>query len=365
MNIFRSVILLAIVVGMLATPWLPAQTQLVSSEYWPAELEFPELKAVLEEKDLKDPAILASLPNGPALTESGLGRYAQRLYALADSGTLSIEVLTMADVRGAYSLLTFFAASVIQEGPPFDFYSSSPGILVGAAGRYFVRLRAEGAQNLLPRVATSVSNRIGPRGSTAPEIILHFPEDSCVPDTIRYFLGSRAIADFGTPVGGRPLKIPDAVEAAQAACRVQDYAGTLTLLNFPTITLAEDYFASDAFFAGETTPDRQIYSRQTGALVEILEGNFPPATADKTLGSVRFTYSVRWIYDRNNRQNQIVWGVPTRILGTVVRSLLFTALLCLLSVAVGVLIAGGRIFARRRWGLSDASELIRLKINED
>jgi len=48
-----------------------------------------------------------------------------------------------------------------------------------------------------------------------------------------------------------------------------------------------------------------------------------------------------------------------------VRSLVFTTLLCLISIAAGILIAGGRLFVRKRWGRSDDSELIRLKIDEN
>jgi hypothetical protein len=99
--------------------------------------------------------------------------------------------------------------------------------------------------------------------------------------------------------------------------------------------------------------------------VEILEGNFSPEVADKTLGSIRFLYSVKWIYDRARHQGQTVWGVPVRILGTVVRSLVFTALLCVLSVVAGVMVAAGRVYVRRRLGREDDSGYIRLKINEN
>jgi hypothetical protein len=103
-----------------------------------------------------------------------------------------------------------------------------------------------------------------------------------------------------------------------------------------------------------------------GPLVAVLEGVLDPYAADRILGSLKYEYSIRWIYDKQN-QSKIIWGVPTKILGTVVKSLIFVGLLCLVSIAVGAGFAFLRfgIRARRFSGSShaqDPNEIIRLRL---
>ncbi|MBZ5495870.1 MAG: hypothetical protein LAP85_05665 [Acidobacteriia bacterium] len=356
---------LAVLTGVLAAPSLCAQTQLVSSDHFPAALEFKELKAIQEDKDVADLAALAKLEQGPVYVEAGLNRYAKRTYALADSGNLAVEIMTMADPRGAFSLLTLLAKPQVRPGPPGDFFTSDSGTLLVAVGNYCVRIRSNSPGDLPRRVATSVANRIGRHEPNAPNLIRHFPTKICDLSSIRYFLGSEAMATFGTSVAGTPLKIPADVEAAQALCAAQGQTGTLTLLSFPTIQIAEDYFNSSAISDRGGPRIASLYTRQTGPLVCILEGNFIPQTADETLGSIKFSYAIKWIFDKSRQQGRTIWGVPVRILGTVVRSLLFTVLLCLASIIAGILIAAGRVYVRRRWGRPDDDGYIRLKINED
>lgn len=341
------------------------QTQLVSENFFPAESEFKELKGIQGEKDLKAPAELAHLEHAAVLREVGLTRFVERSYVLADARALSIEVMTLGDARGAYSLLTLFRGSDIQSGPPGNFFASGPEALVFISGNFCVRIRTGETGDLARRVAVSVSNRIGNRGLTPPTLIRHFPKDSYDPSTVLYILGPQALASFGTSVAGATLKVPPDVEIAQARCTVAGQTGTLTLLSFQTIPLAEEYFNSNVIAARETPAGASIYTRQTGPLVGILEGNFTPQVADKTLGAIKFSYSIKWIFDRNQQRGGTIWGVPVKVLGTVVRSLLFTMLLCLASIVAGTIFAFGRMYVRRRWGRPDDEGYIRLKINEN
>jgi hypothetical protein len=365
MRLSRIFVALAVPTGILISSLLYAQTQFVSGDFFPADLEFKEIKAVQADRLLKDPAELARLEYGPVLLEAGLKRYAERRYALVDSSSMTISIHTLGDARSAYSVLTMLARSRVQAGPPGDFSASEPSTLLFTAGNNYVRIQSTDAGNLAKRVATSITNRIGNPASKAPSLIRHIPQESCDPSSIRYFLGPRAIESFGTPIGGAALTIPADVEVTQAHCTVQDQAGTFTLLSFPTIPMAEEYFDSSALYDRRAGPNAHLYTRHTGPLVAILEGNFAPDTADKTLGSLKFSYSIKWIYEKN-KPSRTIWGVPVKILGTVVRSLLFTALLCVLSLVAGVMLAGARLYARRRWKrVEEHDSYIRLKLDEN
>ncbi len=83
----RPAVVLALVSIFLVGP-LHAQVQWVSDGFFPAALEFKEIKSVQAEKDLKESADLAKLEFGPAFIESGLRRYGERIFALADAGNL-------------------------------------------------------------------------------------------------------------------------------------------------------------------------------------------------------------------------------------------------------------------------------------
>jgi len=350
----------------LSAVWpLCAQTQLVSSNPFPAEMEFKELEAIQQERDLKAPDELSGLEHGQILIEAGLQRYAERIYRTPGSGRLAIEVMVLADSRGAYSLLSLFADARLAQGPPGDYVSAGADDLLVSAGNCLVRIRASAAGDLSRRVAVSVANRIGRRELKRPTLVGHVPGEHCDSDSARFFMGPKALESFGLPVAGVSLLIPPDAQAVQAVCAMQEQKGTLTLIGFPTIQLAEEYFDAGAVLNRDPIRNSAIYTRQTGTLVGILEGNFAPETADKTLGSIQFSYSIKWIFDRNSGQGRTIWGVPVRILGTVVRSLVFTALLCLISIAAGILIAGGRMYIRKRWGRADDSDLIRLKIDEN
>jgi hypothetical protein len=363
MRSYKLIVMLMVLAGTLVSPALRAQVQLVTSDYFPGDQEFKELVAIQQDKQLTDPALLAKLTHGPILIELGIRRYAARSYALDDPGRLVVEIYTLGDSRGAYSYLSMLAGTTAQPGPPGDFIAPGSEALLFTAGNYFVAMHGATTDALLRRVATSIANRIGRREPSRPILLSHIPAEGCDPSSIRYFLGPLSIAAFGAPIAGAPPAIPSDVEAVQARCGAQEQGGTITILSFPTIPLAEDYFATGAVYDRPSPGGAGIYTRQTGPLVGILEGNISPEVADKTLGSIKFSYSVKWIYDRTRNRGQTLWGVPVRILGTVVRSLMFTALLCVVSVLAGVMIAAGRVYLRRRLGREDDSGYIRLKMN--
>jgi hypothetical protein len=307
---------------------------------------------------------LRKLDNASILLEAGLKRYAERTYDLNVPGKLSIEVLTFADPREAYSVLSFSAPAVARTGPPGDFYKTEAGSLVFAAGACFARVRYEGNEELARRVAISVTNRIGRPAPEPPPLVRHIPREGSDPASIRYFVGPQALAALGSPVAGTQLKLPPEVESAQAKLTDSAQGGTITLLSFPTVQLADQYYNSGALY--EAVPkNSRLYTRETGPLVGILEGNFEPASADKILSSVKFAYSVKWIFDKNKNQARTIWGVPVRILGTVVRSLVFTAILCLGSIVLGIMIAVVRVYVRKRLGIEDDDAYIRLKMDEN
>jgi hypothetical protein len=183
---------------------------------------------------------------------------------------------------------------------------------------------------------------------------------------LRYFPGLKLYEKFAGNTSANALRVKSDIEIAQARYSLEDRAGDLLLLSFPTPQVAEEYFEEFPGLTRSKSGERALYTKRVGPLVAILEGDFDSVLADRILNPLKFEYSIRWIYDMRN-QTKIVWGIPTHILGTVVKSLLFVALLCLLSIAAGAGLAFLR-FGLRGHGSGnspdhpDPNEIIRLRL---
>jgi hypothetical protein len=357
--------------GFLAIDGLEAQTQLVSRNYFPAELEFKELQTVRSEQSGDEGAVPVDAREAPLFAEAGFLHYAKRTY-ITDTGTdLTIEVLTAKDEKSAYSLLTLLRDSDIRPGPPGAGFAANDNGLIFTRGAFCVRIRGRAPTDLYRRIATSVSNRIGAREKSIPSLVSRFPQGGLDSTTLRYFLGPIALDSYGVDIlGARPNFGPE-MEIAQARYSQGGQSGTLSLISFPTNQAAESYFNSVSPQDRATTGNgaARSYAKRVGPIVGILEGRFDPAAADEILRPLKFSYSIRWIYDKNNRNRATVWGVPVGILGTVVRSLLLTALLCGMSLLLGIGMATFRVLLRgyapnNFLDRPERTELIRLRLNE-
>jgi hypothetical protein len=142
------------------------------------------------------------------------------------------------------------------------------------------------------------------------------------------------------------LKLNFDAEIAQARYALNNQIGNLILLNFPTPEVGAEYFAD---FSASSFPEKdreKIYLKRAGPIVAILKGRMDPGSADKVLQSISHSYAVRWIFEKPKKA-RVMWGVPVRILHTVVNSLFFVILLCVLAILAG---AGAALFLflRRR-----------------
>jgi hypothetical protein len=344
-----------------------AQTQVVRGDFFPADLEFKELQKIQSDDAFKDPAALGRIRDGNLIKDVGFERYSRRTYSLAGGGALSLEIFDLKDTKAAYSLLSLLRKSDIKPGPPGEFQTSGTGGILFARGAYLVRI-TEGNEgsDLARRIGVSVSNRIGQRETALPQLITHFPKDGYNPSSLRYFLGPKSYDAFSTS-RARRLKFEPGMEIAEAQYTVNNQTGTLSLINFPTHELAEGY--QEELEKSEQNSG-STYVKRAGPLVGVLVGTFDPATADSLLNSIHFSYAIKWIYDKNNRNSgRTIWGVPMPILGTVVRSVMLVGILCGFSLLAGASFAFFRVWLRgyAPQNILDRparTEMIRLKINE-
>ncbi len=291
------------------------QIELISADYFPADLEFQELKKVAQEEVFEDPVRISELENGSLLMAGGCRKYARRVYDTEDSGSLSIEIATLADARSAYSLLTLLAQSGIQGGPPGEAFSSTADTVLLVKGSEWTRLKGRSVSpGLMQRVAASVSNRIASSEQGIPSLIAHLPSPGYDPSSLRYFPGLKIYERYSGNESRNYLKVKSDIEIAQAHYALEDRAGDLLLLSFPTPQVAEEYFDEFPGLSMAKNGEHTLFSKRVGPLVAVLEGDFDSVLADQILDPLKFEYSIRWIYDSATRQKSfgefqhIFWG---------------------------------------------------------
>jgi hypothetical protein len=316
---------------LLAAPAVPAQIELVSGDYFPADFEFAELQKILSEVKFADPSGLSKIKDGGLISDVGFSRYAGRVYSTGASRSLSIEIFKLLDSRAAYSLLTLLRGSALQDGSPGDAHTATVDGMLFAQGKQWVRIQGRSLpEDLIRRIAISVSNRIGPKRLKPPSLVTHLPKLGLDRSSLRYFPGVKAYESYGPRAGSKPLKLKEDAEIALASYSLDNRAGTLTLFSFPTAEVAEEYYDG---MGGRA--ENRLYAKRSGPIVGILEGPFEPGTADRILSSIHYSYSVQWVYEKGEKP-KTAWGVPAGILTTVVKSLFFVVLLFGLSILVGI-----------------------------
>jgi len=327
---------------------VPAQEPAPSSGPFPAVAEFPQFQKILSERSFDKPARLSEVEDGRLIADVGFERYAQRVYAAGDSGDISIAIITLMDFRAAYSLLTLRRSTNIQEGPPGDAFAAASRGLMFFQGRDWVRVDGPKAPlDLLRQVAISVSNRLGARGQKPPSLIRHLPSAGCDSASVKYFPGLKSFETYSGSQAFKSLNLDSDAEIAQALYAVDNQMGTLTLLSFPTPEVGEDYFNNFTSRAPEGKQREKTYLKRAGPLVAVLKGRLDPKTADRILGSISHSYAIRWIYEKPKRKG-VSWGIPVRILQTVVSSIILVILLFIVAIIAGAGFAVLRFVRRRR-----------------
>ena len=112
-----------------------AQIEFIPEDYFPADFEFEELRGIQSEISFSDSKQLSDIENGALIQDVGFDNYDRRTYSVSNSGTLSIEIVTLTDFHAAYSLLTLLRTSDIQPGPPGDAFASDSDRFILNHGR--------------------------------------------------------------------------------------------------------------------------------------------------------------------------------------------------------------------------------------
>jgi hypothetical protein len=335
--------------GFIMSVAASAQTQPASDNYFPSITEISELQTVASNLIFDNPADLSQLTHGALISDVGFRSYARRTYSLGSSKSLSIEVVSLMDMKAAYSLLTLSGGSIVQPGAPGDEYSFNANGIQFAQRNQWVVIQGRGVSaDLIKRAANAVSNRIGPLQPKRPELISHFPKTDYNASTLKYFPGFKPFETYSKRLPEWIHSCGQDMEIAQANYTVNSATGALSLLSFPTSQMAEVCYAKLAKInAGK------FYIKTAGPLVAILEGSMEPVSAGKLLDSIKYEYDVQWIYEKKESKSSNLFGIPVSVVGKLVKkSLFFVIVIAVISIGAGFMFALFRFRLRSRLSIS-------------
>ncbi len=332
-----------------------AQADPSADRYFPSPSEFKELHNISSETIFDDPERLSKLPNGKIISDVGFHHYAQRTYSLEGSKFLSIEVITLMDLKAAYSLLTLLRSSNIQSGAPGDEYSLDADGLQFAQRNQWINIRGRDvSKEFIKQVANSVSRRLGPLQKKIPALISHFPKSGYDASSLKYFPGFKSFESYAKKLPAWIQSCGQDMEIAQAKYSVGNQTGVLSLLSFPTSQIGEGCHSKlAASHAGK------IQLKNSGPIVGVLEGPVDPDLSRKLLDSIQYRYSVQWIYEKKESKPTNLFGIPIRVVEKLVKkSFIFVGLTAVISIIAGLMFAFFRFRFRNRMSKSNLDDTV-------
>ncbi len=289
-----------------------------------------------------DPAA-ADPVNAALLKEYGFTDFEAATYTRDDGRKLTMKAARFEDATGAYGAFTYYRVPDMQneeigtKGASLNqrvlFFKGN--ILVDAI---FDRLSAMSAAELrdlsdhLPR----------PRGSAEnlPVLPRYLPAKFFVNNTAKYVVGPIGLEKTAAPLAAAYVDFSKGAEVMMGNYHTSDGGATLMLINYPTPQLAAAQLnliqsAQQAHQLG----DSQLAVRRTGPILVLISGQVG-SDAHALLSSVNYDADVTWnentYFTRRDNAANLIVGV-----------ILLAAIICGLSVVVGVGFGGFRILVKR------------------
>jgi hypothetical protein len=308
--------------------------------------------------DLAVPVVPAySLANvsKEALEECGPQRSAVGDYSTEDHGgeiRLHIEAIQFGDRTGAYSAFTLVKRPGMKEGKDLGSLDAvGEGAILFTQGSSLV-LVTGGSGNVyevasLKPIAAGLPKVTGSKG-LAPLLPTELPEKGLVPGSVRYALGAATYAAEGGVLPARSLGWEKSAEAVTAQYDDKRGKETVTLLLYPTPTIAEGFAKSVQSYAGP----KGAQVRREAELVMLAQGTFSGDEAQKMLENIHLKQQVS--IDRD--MPPVFQAEVSKTASLLVNVVVLSGVLILAAVLLGVFLGGGRAAIRVMRGKSAAVE---------
>ncbi len=300
-------------------------------------------------------AISLATVSKQALEECGPVRSAVADYALGGK-TIHVEAVQFGDRTGAYSAYTLVRRPGMDTGTALgQFDSVGDGVVLFTAGSSVVLVSGATAADIpgLKPLAAGLPKIFGSK-DMAPLLPATVPAEGLVPGSLRYALGPATYMAEGGVLPAASLGWDNSAEAVTADYADKRGKETLTLLLYPTPTIAGRYARQIETAAPQMGPKfAGAKVRREAEITMLAEGTFSADEAQRMLENIHMRQQVSFDKDMElSPHMQVMQGY------SLFRSILILGgVLILAAVVIGVFLGGGRALYRMARGKPAAAEV--------
>ena len=297
------------------------------------------------------------------MKEDGIRRYERSEYA-SGSAHATISAYQFMDASGAYAafcgqLGAANAAPVKRIG---DLTATVPDGTMFRSGANLVVARFDGpatrANAALEELIPKLPKVAGP-AALPPLLPIYLPTKDLVAASVRYALGPSAYTAMGGILPPEILAFDKSAEAVTAAYKRRGEQGLLTLLLYPTPTIAGEEGRAIEARLREQPVSGTATMRREGPLLMLASGGFTAAEAQSLIDGIHLRNEVTW-----NKDMPLEFHSEVKKTASLLTSIMvFCGVGALGAILLGFFLGGARAGIRVLMGKPAASEPEFLRID--
>ncbi len=301
-----------------------------------------------------EPAFSLVNANQAALEECGPERSAVQNYT-GGGRSFHVETAQFKDASGALAAFSILSQPGMHELKDFGTRSAEGpgGVLFVEGTAVAVAFPATAAD--LPALKAMAELMPKPIGNAAllPLLPSLLPTRGLQPASVRYAIGERGYMAEGGVLPAASLGWAQSAEAVTAKYNDKRGAETLTLLLYPTPTIAGTHLrAVDSMVAGLGPSFAKGKTRREGSLLIVANGTFSPDAAQALVENTHLRQLVST--DKAMPTPEVIETRQT--FGTLANTIVLSFVLCAAALFLGIFFGGGRALIRILQGKPAATE---------
>lgn len=276
----------------------------------------------------------------------------------AEGNAATVSAVEFADATGAYSAFTLLRTPEMRACAG----GNSLGVdCVVTAGRLMFwqgdTLISIAPSGLKAVSASSFNELVGmlpkPSGSKGAHPLLptRLPQEGLVKDSLRYAVGPLTYAADGGQLPASAIDFSKSPEILTARYSGHGGRGTLTMIFYPTPTIAGDRMrAIERLLKDGSLPESlsagEPQVARSGPIVALASGGFSAKEAAKLAGGVKYQADVTW----NKPEGYMEQFKVSNAASVIVQIMIFVIVMVGAAAVLGVVFGGGRAIFRRARG---------------
>ncbi len=288
-------------------------------------------------------AAAADPVNAALLNEYGFTDFESATYTRDDGRKLTLKAARFEDASGAYGAFTYYRVLNMQEEKIGDKAASLNQRVLFFRGNILVDAVFEQTSAMSAAELRELSDDLPrPQGSAVnlPLLPRYLPSRFFVSNTAKYIVGPIGLEKTAAPLAAAYVDFSKGAEVMMGNYQTSDGGATLMLIDYPTPQLAAAQLSAiQSAQQSHQLGDSQIAVRRTGPILVLISGQIG-SDANALLSSVNYDADVTWTENTyfTRRDN---------VANLLIHVILLAALICGLSVVVGVGFGGFRILMKR------------------